>query len=154
MFIAAIFNDYSSCHSSFSEGIFSLESRDIDRAAECFYSALVSVPEVHPNYRRYVSYYGMARVLQGQDDGIQFCRKAVADKVRDGDLYLNLARVEWFLNNRRNTVLALQDGLAMDEKHEGLSLMWLRIGQRKRKPVFFLPRGNLVNNMIGRLLRS
>lgn len=153
MFIAAIFNDYSSCHASFSEGISSLESRDIDRAAECFSSALASVNERHPDYRRYVSYYGMARVFQGQDDGIYFCRSAVADKIRDGDLYLNLARVEWFLQNRRNTVLALQDGLKLDTKHEGLSLMWLRIGERRRKPVFFLPRGNLVNKMIGCLLR-
>ena len=153
MYIAAIFNDYSSCHASFSEGISSLESRDIDRAAECFSSALASVNEVHPNYRRYISYYGMARVFQGKDDGIDFCRSAVADKIRDGDLYLNLARVEWFLQNRRNTVLALRDGLTMDARHEGLSLMWLRIGERKCKPVFFLPRGSLVNKMIGCLLR-
>jgi tetratricopeptide (TPR) repeat protein len=158
MYIAAIFNDYSSCHSAFSEGISSLESRDIDRAAECFSHALASVNEKHPNYRRYVSYYGMARVFQGQHDGIQYCRAAITDdiredEIRDGDLYLNLARVEWFLKNRRNAVLALQSGLKQDQRHEGLSLMWSRIGERKRKPVFFLPRGNVVNKLVGCLLR-
>jgi hypothetical protein len=153
MFIAAIFNDYSSCHTSFSEGISSLESRDVDRAVECFSHALASVNDKHPNYRRYVSYYGVARVLQGQDDGVLYCRSAVSDKIRDGDLYMNLARVEWFLKNRRNTVLALQDGLKNDATHEGLALMWLRIGERKRKPVFFLPRRSLVNKMIGYMLR-
>ena len=153
MYIAAIFNDYSTCHSAFSEGISSLESRDIDRAVECFSHALASVSEKHPNYRRYVSYYGMARVFQGQGDAIRDCRSAISDESRDGDLYLNLARVEWFLKNRRNAVLALQGGLKQDKRHEGLSLMWMRIGERRRKPVFFLPRGNLVNKMIGCLLR-
>lgn len=154
MFIAAIFNDYSSCHTAFSEGISSLESRDVDRAVACFSSALASVNDRHPNYRRYISYYGVARVLQGQEDGIKFCRSAIADRNRDGDLYMNLARVEWFLKNRRNTVLALQEGLKRDANHQGLALMWMRIGERKRKPVFFLPRGNLVNKMIGCLLRN
>ena len=153
MYIAAIFNYYSNCHSVFSEGISSLESRDIDRAAECFSNALASVNEAHPNYRRYVSYYGMARVFQGKHDGIHFCRSAISANSRDGDLYLNLARVEWFLKNRRNAVLALQDGLKQDTRHEGLTLMWSRIGERKRKPVFFLPRGNLVNKLVGCLLR-
>lgn len=154
MYIAAIFNDYSSCHTSFSDGISSLELRDIDRAVACFSYALSCVNEMHPNYQRYMSYYGLARVLQGKDDGIHFCRTAVAAKSRDADLYLNLARVEWFLQNRRNTVLALQEGLKMDPRHEGLCLMWLRIGERNRKPVFFLPRGNLVNKMLGCLLRN
>ncbi|MBI3186563.1 MAG: hypothetical protein HYZ31_01675 [Gammaproteobacteria bacterium] len=153
MFIAAIFNDYSSCHTSFSEGITSLESRDVDRAVECFSHALASVTDKHPNFKRYVSYYGIARALQGQKDGVMYCRSAVSEDIRDGDLYLNLARVEWFLNNRRNAVVALQNGLKKDARHEGLALMWQRIGERKRKPVFFLPRGNLVNKMIGCLMR-
>lgn len=153
MYIAAIFNDYSSCHTSFSEGISSLESRDVDRAAECFSHALALVSDKHPDYRRYISYYGIARALQGRDDGVLYCRSAVSGENRDGDLFLNLARVEWFMNNRRNTVMALQEGLKKDARHEGLALMWLRIGQRKRKPVFFLPRGNMVNKVIGCLLR-
>ena len=153
MYIAAIFNDYSSCDTAFSQGISSLESRDIDHAAECFSRALATVNERHPSYRRYSSYYGMVRVFQGKHDGLHFCRSAVSGQSNDGDLYLNLARVEWFLKNRRNTVAALQSGLKMDSRHQGLTLMWRRIGERRRKPVFFLPRGNLVNKLLGCLLR-
>lgn len=153
-YVGAIYNKYDACSAVFKHGISCLESRDIELAAQCFYAALTSVSQQHPDYSRYVSYYGLSKVLCGDAEGLQLCRVAVMDHQPDGDLYMNLARAEWFRGNRKNTVMALNRGLLVDNRHEGLQLMWQRIGERRRKPVFFLPRGSVINKLIGVCLRG
>jgi hypothetical protein len=153
-YIGAIYNQYASCSPVFKQGISCLESRDIELASQCFYTAFSSVNPQHPDYLRYASYYGFAKVLCGDQDGLNLCRMAVLNASRDADLFLNLARAEWYRGNRKNTVHALDRGMQIDQRHEGLHLMWQRIGERRSKPVFFLPRGNIFNKLIGMCLRA
>jgi len=81
------------------------------------------------------------------------CRQAIGNELHDGDVYLNLARAEWFYENRRATVIALKKGLQVDNRHPGLRQMREQLGVRQRSALPFLPRTHPLNQALGRLLR-
>ena len=153
-YLKAIYRDYSTCCKNFSDGIEYLQRRAIQEASRSFQQACDSVSTSHSFQNKYISYLGFARLLSGDIDGIKLCRKAALEEIRDGDVFLNLARAEFLLKSRRRTVLALERGLEIDSHHEGLWLMRNRLGIRKRKLLPFLQRAHPLNIRLGCLVRK
>jgi len=152
--LEATYNDYSHCCDNFKQGIEFLENRSISNANKSFQLAFKSINIDHALHNTYLSYSGLAKTLDGDLHGVDLCRQAVNSEYSNGDVFLNLARVEWFCENRKNTVVALQTGLDIDYQHGGLRLLQKKIGVRKRKPIPFLSRNHFINQKLGRIFRK
>ena len=96
----------------------------------------------------------MLRVIQGDYGGLHLCRDAARSEYHDGDVFLNLARAEWFLKNRRRTIAAISCGLSIDKTHRGLRKMRKELGVRRRNPLPVLDRANCFNTMLGKIMRK
>lgn len=153
-YLKAIYRDYSTCCKNFSDGIAYLQRRAIQDASQSFQLACDSISISHSLRNKYISYWGFARLLSGDIDGIKLCREAALKELSDGDVFLNLARAEFLLESRRRTIIALKQGLEVDAHHEGLWLMRNRLGIRKRKPLPFLQRAHPFNIKLGCFLRK
>ena len=152
--LQAVYEDFSSCCTEFVEGIEHLKERSIPQAMESFQLAYESVGRSDIYHNKYASYCGLARVLSGDRGGLELCRDAACSEIHDGDVFLNLARAEWYLKNRKNTVIALKKGLQIDNRHPGLRQMREQLGIRQRCPLPFLPRSHPLNQALGKLMRK
>ena len=152
--LEATYNDYSHCCDNFKQGIEFLESRSISNANKSFQLAFKSINKDHSLHNTYLSYFGLAKTLDGDYQGVDLCRQAVNLEFSNGDVFLNLARAEWFCENRKNTIVALQTGLEVDYQHGGLQLLQQKIGVRRRKSIPFLSRNHLLNRKLGRFFRK
>lgn len=150
----AAYKDYSACCNNFKQGLESLQNRSFPEAVESFQFSLKNIPENHKFYNTYLSYFGLAKTLNGDYHGVDLCRKAIESEKYNGDVYLNLARVEWFCRNRKNTIVALDSGLKIDRKHNGLKIFQKKVGLRKKKIIPFLSRSNILNHKVGRYFRK
>lgn len=151
--LQVVYEDFSSCSSDFVEGIEALRERAIPRAMESFQQAYESVERSDVYRNKYASYCGLARVLSGDRSGLELCRESARVEIYDGDVFLNLARAEWFYKNRKSAVVALKKGLQIDNRHPGLREMREQMGIRLRCPLPFLPRSHPLNHALGKLLR-
>ncbi len=151
--LQVVYEDFSSCCDEFVEGIEHLKERALLKAMERFQRAYDSVGRSDVYRNKYASYCGLARVLSGDRSGLMLCREAADDEIHDGDVFLNLARAEWFYKNRKNAVIALKKGLQVDNRHPGLRRMREQLGTRIRCPLPFLPRSHPLNHALGKLLR-
>ena len=149
-----VYEDFSTCCNDFVEGIKYLKDHSIHQAIERFQLAYESVGRNDIYHNKYASYCGLARVLSGDRGGLDLCREAARSEIHDGDVFLNLARAEWFKKHRKNTVVALKKGLQVDNRHPGLRLMREQLGIRERSPVPFLPRSHKLNHALGKLMRK
>lgn len=149
----AIYKDYTGCSDEFSRGIEFLRQRNLYQAVECFQVAYHSADDKNPHRYMYLSYYGYARILNGEYHAIDHCRRAVQHRAADADQYYILARAEMFCRNRHQMIAAIAQGIRLNQQHTGLTMMRKTIPHRRFKPVPFLPRNNIVNRSIGRLLR-
>jgi hypothetical protein len=152
--LQAVYDDFSLCSSDFVEGVHYLKGRAIPQAVERFQLAYESVSRSDVYHNKYASYCGLARVLSGDRNGLILCRDAARSEIHDGDVYLNLARAEWYFKNRKNTVIALKKGLQVDNRHPGLRQMRELMGIRKRSVLSFLPRNHALNHALGKLMRK
>jgi len=152
--LKTIYSDYSTCCYDFIVGIEYLNQRSITKAVNHFSLACSLTPRQDYNFNKYQSYLGLANVLSGNQAGLLLCQQAIENEEADGDLYLNLARAEWFYRNRLATVKALNKGLAIEADHVGLIEMRDYLGVRRSNPVVFLPRQHYVNCLLGKMLRK
>jgi len=152
--LRAIYNDFSTCCYDFILGIECLNQRAINRAVKHFSQACSLTPKHHYNFNKYQSYLGLARVLSGNESGLRLCQRAVQGADAEGDLYLNLARAEWFYRKRLATLGALNEGLAVEADHAGLNEMRILLGVRRSKPIVFLSRQHYLNDLVGKMLRK
>jgi hypothetical protein len=151
--LQAVYEDFSSCCDQFVEGVEHLKDRSMPKAVQSFQIAYESVERSDIYHNKYASYCGLSRVLSGDRTGLELCREAARGEVHDGDVYLNLARAEWFVQNRKNTVVVLKKGLQVDNRHPGLRQMREQMGIRQRSPLPFLPRSHPLNHALGKLMR-
>lgn len=151
--LQAVYDDFSSCCNEFVAGVEHLKERSIPSAVESFQQAYESVGRADVYHNKYASYCGLARVLSGDRGAISLCREAARNEIHDGDVFLNLARAEWFIEDRKNTVIALKRGLQVDNRHPGLRQMREQLGIRQRSPLPFLPRSHPLNHALGKLMR-
>ncbi len=152
--LQAVYEDFSACCNEFIDGVSHLKDRSIPQAIQSFQLAFDSVDRTDVYHNKYASYCGLARVLSGDQLGLQLCRDAARNEIRDGDVFLNLARAEWFFKNRKQTIIALKKGLQVDNRHPGLRQMREQLGFRQRSPLPFLPRSHPLNHGLGKLLRK
>ena len=152
--LLAVYEDFSACCDDFVEGVGHLKDRAMPKAVSSFQQAFDSVDRADVYHNKYESYCGLARVLSGDKSGIELCRDAAHSELHDGDVYLNLARAEWHLTNRKETVVALKKGLRVDCRHPGLREMREKLGVRNRSALPFLPRTHPLNQTLGKLMRS
>lgn len=151
--LQVVYEDFSSCCDEFVEGIEHLKERAIPKAMESFQLAYESVGRSDVYHNKYASYCGLARVLSGDMGGLELCRDAARNEIHDGDVFLNLARAEWYHKKRKNAIIALKKGLQIDNRHPGLRQMREQMGIRMRCPLPFLPRSHPLNHALGKLLR-
>jgi hypothetical protein len=149
-----VYGDISHYCKNFKVGI-SLLSIDANRKAQNYFQlAYESVNYSDLYHNVYASYCGLSRVLNGDRLALQLCREAARNEMHNADVLLNLARAEWHLKHRMNSIAALNQGLKIDDKHPGIHKMKQEIGVRKRKIFPILDRSNPLNNSLGKLFRT
>lgn len=100
---------------------------------------------------KYQSFIGLCQVLSGDCSGLNVCRKLSIDECFDGDIFCNLAIAEYQLNHRKQAFKALEKGMAIDENHSGLPILFAHMDTRKEPPLSFLSRNNFLNVFIGKI---
>ena len=149
-----VYKDYSLHSEDFLSGIRCLKAGLNEEANRYFQLAYESVKNGDIYHNKYASFCGLLRVLHGDPGGLVLCRDAARSEIHDGDVFLNLARAEWFYDSRKKTVYAILNGLDIDGKHVGLLQMHKDLGVRAHQPIPWLGRENKLNVWIGRLLRK
>ena len=154
-------SSYNSAHKNhgmhtddFLSGIRCLKAGLLAEAGSHFQLAYESVNNADVFHNKYASFCGLLRVLHGDPGGMVLCRDAASSEHQDGDVFLNLARVELFYDARKKAVEVIMHGLEVDAKHIGLRQMQRDLGIREHKALPWLNRDNLLNVMIGRCLRK
>jgi hypothetical protein len=130
-----------------------LKAKDYKAAERAFKVTLDSVGEHDEQYNSVLSYYGLAQVLNSDNNGLLLCRDAASNEVFEGDVFLNLACAELQSNNRKRAVDAIRHGVKIDADNKQLNRACAKLDCRKKCCFSFLPRGHKLNRMIGRLLR-
>lgn len=147
------YKDYSLCSPHFINGVEFLKRGMLVQAAHCFEMAYEQTSYSDTFYSKYASFCGYTRVLNGDRGGLSICREVARNERKDGDVFYNLARLEWHFNDRKRTVSVLSEGLQVDAMHQGMCDLQQSLGVRKKKPIIFLPRNNPLNNRVGKLFR-
>lgn len=137
----------------FAEGLKLLKEESISQALLLFQRAYHRVPRNDLYHNKYASFYGLARVLAGDESGLELCRSIARHEDFDGDVFLNLAYAEWYMKSRKRSVDALEEGLQVDRFHPGLNKLKQRLGERKRQPIECIPRNSFLNVALGKLSR-
>ena len=104
-----------------------------------------------PQDTRYRSAYALALALaKGQFLGAaELARAAVRQDCENPDLYLNLARIYEAFEFKAAAIRVLRRGLMIDPENARLSRKLAEFGRRQRPPIQFLPRGHVVNRLLG-----
>ena len=98
--------------------------------------------------------YGVARYQRKLGLGLALARHATEEKFFEPDNFLNLARVQLLMGNRRQAYRSLAEGLKLDPKHQALREVLRHMGWRKRPVLAFLSRTNPLNLLLGRVRHS
>jgi tetratricopeptide (TPR) repeat protein len=103
---------------------------------------------------RYRSYYGLAIGLAERrlDRALELCRSAAREEFFQPVHYHNLARLHLAFGFRAEAIRYLRRGLMIDPDNQVIDAALRRLGIRRRPPLAFLRRQNLVNRWLGRLL--
>lgn len=137
----------------FTEGLSLLRESDVSSALKKFQYAYRTSPRDDFYYNKYTSYYGLTRVLNGDRDGVEQCRYAASREFFDGDVFLNLAYAEWYMNSRERSVDVLHKGLEIDQHHPGLNKLKQHLGNRTMTMFNCIPRDSFLNRTLGKLSR-
>jgi len=154
LYIKAVYLNLNQCCEDFIKGTELLEQSLVKEAQAFFQRASESVSENHHLFLKYQSYYGFSCLLNGERGAIDICRNAVKAQPSDGDICMNLARAEIFLENRKGALSVIKTGLRFSQEHIGLQALSLKLGVRKRKPLPFISRNNPVSAALGKRMRK
>ncbi|HHJ34492.1 MAG TPA: hypothetical protein ENJ87_01890 [Gammaproteobacteria bacterium] len=130
------------------------KSKDYKASERAFKKALDSIDEHTELYNNVLSHYGLAQVLNADENGLLLCRDAASNEVFDGEVFLNLACAEWYSENRKRAVDAIRHGVKIDADNEQLNRACARLDCRKKCCFSFLPREHKLNRLFGRLRRN
>jgi tetratricopeptide (TPR) repeat protein len=119
--------------------------------------------DTYPGDPFFLSYYGclISVVENNPKEGIKICEDSI--RTLDGSMpfgseffypifYLNLGRAYLKGNRKKDAVQAFQSGLKNDPGNRDLLWEVKKIGERRKPPLPFLSRRNLINKYIGMLL--
>jgi len=142
------------CGANFINGIEFLRRGMLAQASHCFEMAYEKTAYSDDHYNKYASYCGYARVINGDRGGLLICREVARNERRDGDVFCNLAKSEWYFKDRKRAVDSLLQGLKVDAQHAGIRKLCDELPMRKKTPIGFLPRNHLINNVLGKMFRK
>ena len=83
--------------------------------------------------------------------GLAWCERAMEMAFYDAQMYVNLARLHEQTSWKTQAVQVLRKGLRFDPGNETLLVEINRISPRSPHPIPALPRGNVVNRILGKL---
>ena len=130
-----------------------LQAQDYKAAERAFKLVLDSIDDEHAQHDIVQSYYGLTRVLNGDSNGLLFCRDAASNEKSDGNVLLNLACAEFFSDNRKRAIEAIREGIKIDPKHVRLNEACAKLDCRRKCCIAFLARAHKLNRMLGRWRR-
>lgn len=121
-------------------------------------SALTHFRAAHrlePASALYASYYGLALGLAERrlDRALELCRDAAKREFFNPVHYHNLARVHLAFGFKAEAIRYLRRGLMIDPANVAIAEAMRQMGVRRRPPLGFLRRHNLLNRWLGRLVR-
>ncbi|MCI4397300.1 MAG: hypothetical protein JHC34_00525 [Acidobacteria bacterium] len=132
-------------------GIELVDSGRLDEAAKHFSALWNAAQGQNPVI---ASFIGMLKAVRDNQlfQGLEICKKAVAQDADEPLCYLNLAKVYMAMNDRYHAVQMIQKGLKRHTPtREILYRYYQSIGIRKKPPIGFLDRNNPVNKVLGKL---
>lgn len=105
---------------------------------------------------RYLSFYGLCLAQDGNRvrEGAEFCRQAIALEFFNADLFWNYGRVLLVADRRKEAFAAFVKGLSVQKNHQEILRELSKMGWRKPPVIPFLPRGNPLNVVLGRIFRG
>ena len=130
-----------------------LKAEDYKAAERAFKVVLDSIDESNEYHNNVQSYFGLAQVLNANNNGLLLCRDAASNEMFDGYVFLNLACAEWESGNRKRAIEAIRHGIKIDADHRQLNSACSKLGCRKRCCFSFLARSHKLNRLFGRLMR-
>ena len=147
-----------SAEQSFERGLAAL-SAGRGREALAMFEAAIEIEKRSGGHRpqaRYLSYYGMCLAIEKKqlNEGIRFCRQALSDEFYNPDLCWNLGRLLLRGGRRKEAHEVLVKGYSLQPGHPGIQAELSKMGKRRRPVLRFLPRGHVVNVLLGRITRS
>jgi tetratricopeptide (TPR) repeat protein len=100
-----------------------------------------------------LSYCGLALALGENriNEAVTYCTSAIKKEFYHPEFYVNLARVYLKANRRSSAVNVLNKGLKIDGQNPGILAELRKLGVRRKPVVGFLPRGNPINKVLGRV---
>lgn len=127
-------------------------------AADAGHEALRHFRSAHrlePGNPLYASHYGLALGLVERrlDRALALCREAAKEEFFNPVHYHNLARLHLAFGFKAEAVRYLRRGLMIDPDNADIADEIRRLGVRRRPPLAFLRRQNLLNRWMGRVLR-
>jgi tetratricopeptide (TPR) repeat protein len=144
--------------SRFQRGLLALEDGRTLEALALFEAALELEQRLGARtpQARYLSYYGwcLAKDASQTREGAEMCRQAIALEFFNADLFLNYGRVLLLADRRKEAFDAFLKGLSVQRNHQEILRELGRMGWRKRPLLSFLPRGNPINVVLGKLFRA
>ena len=96
--------------------------------------------------------YALARFRRDFSVALALAKHSTETRFFEPENFLNLARIELLVGNRRKAYASCVEGLRLDPEHPELRGLLERLGQRRSPPVGFLPRESPVNRALGRAL--
>jgi tetratricopeptide (TPR) repeat protein len=110
---------------------------------------------LEPSSALYASHYGLSLGLAERrlDRALALCREAAKREFFNPVHYLNLARLHLAFGFKAEAVRFLRRGLMIDPANGQIADLMRDLGVRRRPPLGFLRRQNLLNRWLGRLLR-
>ena len=114
-----------------------------------------SAHRLEPGNPLYASYYGLALGLVERrlDRALALCREAAKEEFFNPVHYHNLARLHLAFGFKAEAVRYLRRGLMIDPDNDAIGAEIRNLGVRRRPPLAFLRRQNLLNRLVGRVLR-
>lgn len=149
-----LFDQHSGISRDFLRGMDMLGFRDYRDALECFQRALQQAEQVDSYRNTYLSYLGLAKVMTGDETGVDYCRRSAHFEKYNGNLYHNLALVELKLGNRKRAVEAIQGGLSIEKDNRQLLQLRRDIGTRRNPVLACLNRDHILNRVLGKCLAA
>lgn len=96
-----------------------------------------------------VSHFAVATVMTDCDKAIEICKESVKAEDHNPEIYMNLGRLYAMANRKDLAFKALEQGLKISPKHQGIMGLFNVLGQRKKPVLPFLSRTNIINKMLG-----
>ena len=130
------------------------EALSVDRS-EVALQHFASATRLDPGKASYRSYYGLALGLAERrlDRALALCREAAKQEFFNPVHYHNLARLHLAFGFKSEAIRFLRRGLMIDPENRDINDHMRRLGVRRRPPLVFLRRQNVINRWAGRFLR-